>query len=80
MKNIKEMGFLDTLKDLPNRILTLLWKMMSIKFMGLVFVMWLILSEKVAEWYAVVLFLFTFLFVVLGREALKWLEVLKGLK
>ncbi len=80
MNDIKELGFVETIKDFPNRIITLIWKMLSVKFMGLVFVMWLILSDKVTEWYAVVLFLFTFLIVIFGREALKWIEALKGLK
>lgn len=78
--NIKEMGFVETIKDFPNRIVTLLWKMLSVKFAGLLFVMWMIFDKKVEGWYAVVLFLFTFLILVFGREAIKWLEILKGLK
>lgn len=80
MKNIKEMNFLETVKDFPNRIVTLLWKMLSVKFFGLAFSGWLVASGKIEGWYGVVLFLFTFLIVVFGREAIKWLEILKGLK
>ena len=79
-KNIKEMNFIETLKDFPNRIITLVWKMLSIKFMGFLFSVYLILSDKVTGWHAVALFCTTFFFLVLGREALKWLEVIKGLK
>lgn len=80
MKSIKEFDFVKTILSFPNRIITLIWKMMSIKFVGLAFVMWAIYDGKVQDWYAVILFLFTFLIVVFGREALKWIEALKGLK
>lgn len=80
MKDIKEMNFIETVKDLPNRITTLIWKMLSIKFAGLAFSGWLVWTGKITGWYAVVLLLVTFLIVVFGREAIKWLEILKDLK
>lgn len=80
MKNIKDMSFLETIKDFPNRIVTLVWKMLSIKFMGFLMAVWMIGTDKVTGWHAVALFCITFFFLVLGREALKWLEVIKGLK
>jgi hypothetical protein len=80
MTNIKEAGFIETIKDFPNRIITLVWKMLSIKFIGFLMAVWMIVTNKVEGWHAVALFCITFFFLVLGREALKWLEVIKGLK
>ncbi|MCK5612663.1 hypothetical protein KAR91_62905 [Candidatus Pacearchaeota archaeon] len=80
MKDIKELNLWQTILDLPNRIVTMIWKMISIKVGVLVVAIWLIQSDKIEGWHAVVLFLFTALIVIFGREAIKWLEILKGLK
>ncbi len=80
MRDIKEMSGLETIKDLPNRFFTLIWKMMSVKGEVLVMAFWLVVTGKVDGWHAVVLFLFSALIVIFGRDSLKWIEALKGLK
>ena len=59
MKDIKEMGGLETLKDIPNRILTFIWKLLSVKVMIMFMAFWLVASGKVTGWEGIVLFLFT---------------------
>lgn len=80
MKDIKEMTGWETLKDIPNRLITLLWKNLSIKGEFLIMAFWLILSGNITGWHAVVVFLFSGLIVIFGRDSIKWIEALKGLK
>jgi hypothetical protein len=80
MKDIKEMTFLETLKDIPNRAVTLIWKLMSVKVMIMAGAFYLVISGKVDGWNGVVLILFMALIVIFGREAIKFIEALKGLK
>lgn len=80
MKDIKEMGFVETVKDFPNRILTLVWKMISVKFIGFMAAMWLIYSGKISGSEAVALFCISFFFLTLGREMFKYIDKFKGLK
>jgi hypothetical protein len=77
MTDIKEMGFVQTLKDLPNRFITLLWKMLSVKFMGFVMAVWLIWTDKVTGTEAVALFCISFFFLALGREMFKYIKDFK---
>jgi hypothetical protein len=77
MTDIKEMGFVQTLKDLPNRFITLLWKMLSVKFMGFVMAVWLIWTDKVTGAEAVALFCISFFFLALGREMFKYINDFK---
>ena len=80
MKDIKEMNFVETLKDIPNRLITLVWKMLSVKVMIMGASFWLVFDEKLEGWFAVVLLLVMALIVIFGRESLKFIEALKGLK
>jgi hypothetical protein len=80
MKDIKEMGLKETFFDIPNRILTFVWKLLSVKVMIMFMAFWLIWTGKVTGWEGIVLFLVTSLIVIFGRESIKFLEALKGLK
>lgn len=66
------MGFWETVRDIPNRIITLIWKLLSVKGVALGLAVALILNESITEWEAVVLFLFVVLMIIGGREAEKW--------
>ncbi len=79
MEDIKEMGLLATVKDMPNRLVTLVWKMLSVKFMGLVMALWLIYTGKIEGSAAVALFCITFFLLVMGREIFKHIDKFKGL-
>ena len=72
MKDIREMKFLETLSDMPNRVVTLLWKLLSVKGVALALAVLLILNKAISGWEAVTLFLLTVLMVIGGREADKW--------
>ena len=72
MKDIKQMGFWETVRDIPNRIITLIWKLLSVKGVALGLSVALILNESITDWEAVVLFLFVVLMIIGGREAEKW--------
>ena len=72
MKDIKQMGFWETVRDIPNRIITLIWKLLSVKGVALALSVLLILNESITDWEAVVLFLFVVLMIIGGREAEKW--------
>ena len=72
MKDIKNMGFWETVRDIPNRIITLVWKLLSVKGVALGLSVCLILNESITDWEAVVLFLFVVLMIIGGREAEKW--------
>jgi len=80
MKDIKDMNGIETLKDIPNRILTFVWKLLSIKVLIMFGAFWLVAADKVSGWEGIVLFLVTALIVIFGRESIKFLEALKGLK
>lgn len=72
MKDITEMNFWETLTDMPNRITTLLWKLLSVKGVALGLAVLLIVKGAVTGAQAVALFLITVLMVIGGREADKW--------
>lgn len=72
MKDIKEMSFAETMKDMPNRILTMVWKLLSIKGIALALAVFIITKGILSGWEAVTLFILTVLMVVGGREADKW--------
>lgn len=80
MKKLNDMSFKETFKDIPNRIITLIWKLFSVKVMIMIASFWLVFSEKIQDWYAVVLLLVMALIVIFGRESIKFIEALKGLK
>lgn len=66
------MNFLETIKDMPNRLITLLWKLCSVKGLALALAVLLIARSTISGWEAVTLFLLTVLMVIGGREADKW--------
>lgn len=72
MKDIKQMTFLETLKDMPNRIMTMVWKVFSIKGLALALAVFIITKGILSGWEAVTLFILTVLMVIGGREADKW--------
>lgn len=80
MKEVKDMNFKETLKDIPNRIITLVWKLLSVKVLVLSGAFYLVFAGIVDGWNGVVLLLFMALIVIFGREAIKFIEALKGLK
>lgn len=80
MKDVKEMGWWETVKDTPNRIATLIWKLFSVKVLIMVAAFWLVFTDKLEGWFAVVLLLVTALIVIFSRESIKFIEALKGLK
>ena len=80
MKDIRDMTLKETFFDIPNRILTFFWKLLSIKVLIMFGSFWLVYTGKVSGWEGVVLVLFTALIVIFGRESIKFIEALKGLK
>lgn len=72
MTDIRELTFWQTIREFPNRVVTLIWKLCSIKGLALAISTYLIRQETITGWEAVVLFLTTVLMVVGGREAEKW--------
>ena len=73
-------SFVEALKSVPVRFLVLIGKLLSVKVLVLVGAFYLVADKIVVGWNAVVLFLFTALIVIFGREAIKFIEALKGLK
>ncbi len=80
MKDIKDMTGWETIKDIPNRIITLIWKLLSVKVIVLTGAFYLVFAGIVEGWHGVVLLIFMALIVIFGRESLKFIEALKGLK
>jgi len=80
MKDIKEMGVLETLKDFPNRVFTLTWKLVSVKGVALGICSLFIWRGTITGWEAVTLFVLTLLMVIGGREAEKWQRYFSHLK
>lgn len=80
MTDIKELTFWGTVRDFPNRCVTLIWKVLSIKGLALGLATWLIHSGTISGWEAVVLFILTVLMVIGGREAEKWKRYLIEMK
>lgn len=80
MKDVIDMTFKEVIKDIPKRFFIFIWKMLSIKVFIMFGAFWLVYSGKVSGWEGVVLFLVTALIVIFGRESIKFLEALKGLK
>jgi hypothetical protein len=80
MTDIKEFTFKDIWFDMPARISRLIWKLFSVKvaIMGTCF--WLVFSDKIEGWNAVVLLLVMGLIVIFDRDAIKFIEALKGIK
>ena len=63
----------ETLKNIPNRVITLVWKVVSFQGLVLFLATWLVFEQRIESyaWIAVVLF------VLFGRSAL---DVVKELK
>lgn len=80
MSDIRDLNFWQTILDLPNRFVTLIWKLFSVKGIALAASIYLIKTNAVGGWEAVVLFLFTVIMVIGGREAEKWKRYLIEIK
>jgi len=80
MKNIKNLGFKAVWADMPARGSRLIWKAFSVKVLIYASSFYLVLDGKVEGWNAVVLLLVMALIVIFGRDSLKFIKALKGLK
>jgi len=80
MKDIKEFGFLKVWADMPARFSRLIWKFFSVKVFILVACFALVFMGRLEGWYAVVLLAVMGLIVIFDRDAIKFIEALKGLK
>lgn len=80
MNDANDMTLKEAVKDIPKRLIIFVWKLLSIKVFIMVGAFWLVATGKVSGWEGIVLFLVTALIVIFGRESIKFLEALKGLK
>lgn len=80
MKDLKEKGFVEVWKDIPARISRLIWKMFSVKVLILSGCFGLVYKEIISGWNAVALLSLVSLIVIFDRDAIKFIEALKGLK
>lgn len=80
MIDIKEKSAKEIWIDMPARLSRFIWKMFSVKvaIMGTCF--WLVFSDKIDGWNAIVLLLVMGLIVIFDRDAIKFIEALKGIK
>ena len=67
----------ETFKNLPNRLVTLIWKLIGWKGVMVGLTVALILTGKIADAAAAYIWAFVFLLILFGREGLKWIEKLK---
>ena len=80
MTDIKEMGFKEIWKDLPARISRFIWKLFSVKIAIWIGSFLIVYSGKITGWEAVVFLSVISLIVIFDRDAIKFIEALKGLK
>lgn len=80
MKDIKDFGFCAIWKDFPARASRLIWKAFSVKVLIYASSFYLVFTEKLEGWNAVALLLVMALIVIFGRDSLKFIKALKGLK
>jgi len=80
MTDVKDMNFWQTAKDLPNRLITFVWKMLSVKGAALVATFFLIRNDAFNSWEQVVVWVLVVLMVIGGREADKWKDVFLSLR
>jgi len=80
MKELKEMTFKEVWADMIPRVSRLIWKLFSIKVLIMVGAFFLVYSDKITGWEGVVLFSTIALIVIFDRDAIKFIEALKGLK
>jgi hypothetical protein len=67
----------ETFKNLPNRLVTLIWKIIGWKGVMVGLTVVLIITGKIANEAAAYIWAFVFLLILFGREGLKWIEKLK---
>ena len=67
----------ETFKNLPNRLVTLIWKLIGWKGVMVGLTVALILTGKIADAAAAYIWAFVFLLILSGREGLKWIVKLK---
>jgi len=77
MKDIKEKTAWEVIKDIPARLLRLIWKLLSRKGIVLALTVWLIKSDTFPEGSEPYIFGFIVLLVLFGIEGLKFLKDLK---
>lgn len=83
MKDIKEMGFLETFKDIPNRVISLIWNMISRFGVMLILTFILVYRGVLNDWYSTVawiIFSIIFLYKDQAPAMLEHLAKLKELK
>lgn len=80
MTDIKELGFVEIWKDMPARFSRFIWKFFSIKVLIMFGAFLLIYTGKITGWEGVVLFSVLALIVIFDRDAIKFIEAMKGLK
>ena len=80
MKDIRELNFWQTLKDIPNRAVTMLWKLLGVKGVVLAMVFYFVKSGTVTGQYAVWIFAVGVVVVIGANETKRWLPILGELK
>lgn len=80
MKDIKELSFKEVWKDMPARMSRFFWKLFSVKVAIMAGCFIVVISNVITGWEAVVLLLVMGLIVIFDRDAIKFIEALKGLK
>lgn len=80
MKDIKEKNALETLKDIPNRIVSLVWNLISRWGIILGLTFFLIYRGFLDNWYAVVAWLVFSLFFLFKTEAPEMIEKILKIK
>jgi hypothetical protein len=80
MKDIREMSAWETFKDLPNRLVTLVWKLVSFKTAYMVVTAWILKEGGLNSWESVTLWFLVGLLVVVPRELDKWKKTFIELK
>lgn len=82
-KNKAEMGAVETLKDIPNRLLSLVWNLVSRWGVALGLTFFLIMKGYLQDWYSVLTWIIFMLFYLFKTEAPEMLDKIlkiKGLK
>ena len=79
-KDIRDLTFWETLLGMPNRFITLIWKMVSVKGAVLGLTVFLVSKNAFQTWIQACTYGFA-VFLVLGfREAETWLPVIKAVR
>ena len=74
VKELYDYSFLEMIKKIPSRLVTLLYKLMGIKGACLALATWLQINGSIESWAWVLVVLI----VIFGREALKFIAEIRG--